>query len=34
VKGKKEIVIEIAALKGKGYPAMAVSGAQNPKAKS
>jgi hypothetical protein len=33
VKGKKEIVIEIAALKGKGYPAMAVS-AQNPKAKS
>ena len=25
-KGKKEIVIEIAALKGKGYPAMAVSG--------
>lgn len=34
VKGKKEIVIEIAALKGKGYPAMAVGGSQNPKAKS
>jgi len=33
-KGKKEIVIEIAALKGKGYPAMAVSGGATPKAKS
>jgi len=33
-KGKKEIVIEIAALKGKGYPAMAVSGTSAPKAKT
>ena len=33
-KGKKEIVIEVAALKGKGYPAMAVSGAATPKAKT
>ncbi len=33
-KGKKEIVIEIAALKGKGYPAMAVSGSATPKAKT
>lgn len=32
-KGKKEIVIEIAALKGKGYPAMAVSGTRTHKAK-
>jgi len=30
-KGKKEIVIEVAALKGKGYPAMAVSGAATEK---
>jgi hypothetical protein len=33
-KGKKEIVIEIAALKGKGYPAMAVTGARTQKAKT
>jgi lipoprotein-anchoring transpeptidase ErfK/SrfK/ribosomal protein L12E/L44/L45/RPP1/RPP2 len=33
-KGKKEIVIEIAALKGKGYPAMAVSGTGTQKAKT
>ncbi len=33
-KGKKEIVIEIAALKGKGYPTMAVSGAATTKAKT
>ena len=33
-KGKKEIVIEIAALKGKGYPAMAASGAGTQKAKT
>ncbi len=33
-KGKKEIVIEIAALKGKGYPAMSVSGAGTQKAKT
>ena len=33
-KGKKEIVIEIAALKGKGYPAMAVSGTGMQKAKT
>jgi lipoprotein-anchoring transpeptidase ErfK/SrfK len=33
-KGKKEIVIEIAALKGKGYPAMAVSGGGTVKAKT
>lgn len=33
-KGKKEIVIEIAALKGKGYPAMAESGTARQKAKS
>lgn len=33
-RGKKEIVIEIAALKGKGYPAMAVSGAATTKAKT
>jgi hypothetical protein len=33
-KGKKEIVIEIAALKGKGYPAMAVGGATRQKAKT
>ena len=33
-KGKKEIVIEIAALKGKGYPTMAASGAATPKAKT
>ncbi len=33
-KGKKEIVIEIAALKGKGYPAMAVSSTGTRKAKS
>ncbi len=33
-KGKKEIVIEIAALKGKGYPAMAVGATGTPKAKS
>jgi lipoprotein-anchoring transpeptidase ErfK/SrfK len=32
-KGKKEIVIEIAALKGKGYPAMAGSGTGTQKAK-
>lgn len=34
VKGKKEIVIEIAALKGKGYPAMAAGGERTPKTKS
>ncbi|MCM3869556.1 MAG: L,D-transpeptidase family protein [Pyrinomonadaceae bacterium] len=33
-KGKKEVVIEIAALKGKGYPAMAVSAGATPKAKT
>jgi lipoprotein-anchoring transpeptidase ErfK/SrfK len=33
-KGKKEIVIEVAALKGKGYPAIAVSGATAQKAKT
>ena len=33
-KGKKEVVIEIAALKGKGYPAMAVSGPGTQKAKT
>ncbi len=33
-KGKKEIVIEIAALKGKGYPAMAGSGTGTQKAKT
>lgn len=33
-KGKKEIVVEIAALKGKGYPAMAVSGTGTQKAKT
>ncbi|MGI9166642.1 MAG: L,D-transpeptidase [Pyrinomonadaceae bacterium] len=33
-KGKKEIIIEIAALKGKGYPAMAVREAGTRKAKS
>jgi lipoprotein-anchoring transpeptidase ErfK/SrfK len=33
-KGKKEIVIEIAALKGKGYPAMADSGVATQKAKT
>jgi lipoprotein-anchoring transpeptidase ErfK/SrfK len=33
-KGKKEIVIEIAALKGKGYPAMAVSSPGTKKAKT
>ena len=33
-KGKKEIVIEIAALKGKGYPAMAVAGTGTQKAKT
>lgn len=33
-KGKKEIVIEIAALKGKGYPAMPVAGAGTQKAKT
>ncbi len=33
-KGKKEIIIEIAALKGKGYPAMAVADAGKRKAKS
>ncbi|MGI8898627.1 MAG: L,D-transpeptidase [Pyrinomonadaceae bacterium] len=33
-KGKKEIVIEIAALKGKGYPTMAVSGTPTQKAKT
>ena len=34
VKGKKEIVIEVAALKGKGYPTMAASGERTPKTKS
>lgn len=33
-KGKKEIVIEIAALKGKGYPAMATSGGGTSKVKT
>jgi hypothetical protein len=33
-RGKKEIVIEIAALKGKGYPAMAASGTGTQKAKT
>ncbi len=33
-KGKKEIVIEIGALKGKGYPTMAVSGTGTKKAKT
>lgn len=33
-KGKKEIIIEVAALKGKGYPAMAVRDAGTRKAKS
>lgn len=33
-KGKKEIVIEIAALKGKGYPTMAARGSGTPKAKT
>jgi L,D-transpeptidase ErfK/SrfK len=33
-KGKKEIVIEIASLKGKGYPAMAVAGTGTQKAKT
>ena len=34
VKGKKEIVIDVAALKGKGYPAMTASGEQSAKAKT
>jgi L,D-transpeptidase ErfK/SrfK len=34
VKGKKEIVIDVGALKGKGYPAMAASGEQAAKAKT